>query len=639
MLATASALATTGTDRSVLVTNIAKNPKDLSAVRAKDPLRNFGNYLWKTWRSLNFPDPSRIAYDVADYMVTGGDRLIVMGFRGMAKSYIAITKGLHEVYIDPEEAMVLTTSATTRGATLNSYFALQMLNNFDWLAHLRPPPDKRQGTNSFDVRGASPKKSESFASISLFGQLTSRRASLSIPDDIETPDTSDTEAARMELRKRHAEIPGAIIIPGGREIMLGTAQNEMSIYPELATEKGYAMRMWPSEYPKPDEMKKFGPWLSPMIVSDLATNQGLAGLPTEPSRFPIEVLLQKERDFGRTEYARQFKLHLDAGSGNAAPLHLRDIPVIEWATPSVQPNGQVALLLPAEVRWGPSKDNLIGPEVKVDALHGDALHGPLHVSPPADWLPVEVTWMYVDPSGAGLDETVSVVGAGLSAIAFICALEATIEGHTEETLRSIAVLAKLWAVGYIYVESNFGQGMFAALLRPFLTEISHACTIEEDRKGTVQKERRIIETLEPATSAHRVVMNLPIFRNDFKAASHEKVEEAKRRFYRLTYQMTRITKVRGCIAHDDRVDGLASLVAKFAERMRQRTQDALANDKERLFLAEIQEIIKARIEQGLPTYGAELMPGMGLGGDPLRLGGRVTSTLGRPRGRDGSSLG
>lgn len=609
--------------------NIVKNGQSLSAVRAKDPLRIFGNFMFKTWRSLGYPDPTKIHYDVADYMEHGPDRQIDMGFRGLAKSYIAVTKANHYLYCDPEEGIVLTTSATTNAAKQNAYFGWQMIQQFDWLEHLRPTPDQRQSTQAFDVRGAAPKKSESFAAMSLFGQITGRRAGLAIDDDLEIPSTSSTEEARQQLRKAHAEISGAILLPGGREIMLGTAQNEQSIYPELATEKGYGMRMWPSEYPHENELVKFGSWLSPMIAGDLQANPGLAGLPTEPSRFDIPVLIQKEIDFGKIEYARQFKLHLDAGAGNASPLKLRDCPVVEFAPPSVQPGGQVALLLPPEVRWGPSKETLLS-DLKVDVLHGDHPYAPSYMSPPADWLSAEKRIMYVDPSGSGTDETTYPVGAMLSALIFVCSAKANIKGHTAEVMKAIALEAKKWGVNYIYVESNFGQGMFAALLRPALQEINHPCVIEDDRKGGVQKEQRIISTLEPATTAHRVILNREILQGDFASTNYEDIEEARRRFYRFTYQLTRITKVKRCIAKDDRVDGLSSLVAKFADLLKQRTEDALKLDKERALQEEIKKIIQARIEQGLPTYGAELLPGMVLGADPLRLG--------QSRGRGGSNL-
>lgn len=594
----------------------SEHAKGLSAVSGKDPLRIFPNFMWKTWRSLGFPDPTRIHYDVADFMENGPDKQIDMGFRGLAKSYIAVTKANHALYCDPEEEIVLTVSATTNAAKQNSFFAWQMIQEFDWLAHLRPTPDQRQSTQAFDVRGATPKKSESFAAMSLFGQITGRRARLSIPDDIEIPSTSDTESARADLRRAHSEIPGAILLPNGREIMLGTAQNEQSIYTDLASEKGYAMRMWPAEYPKEEELIKFGTWLSPMLLGDLQASPGLAGTPTEPTRFSMEVLLDKERLFGRTEYARQFKLHLDAGAGNQAPLKLRDIPVISIAPPSGASSG--SLRLPSEVRWGPSKALAIA-DIRVDCIAGDGIYEPSYVSPAEEWLKADSTRMYVDPSGMGTDETTWPIAASTSAMVFLLAVGASIEGHTSNVMKQIAADAKKWGVNYIDVESNFGQGMFESLLRPHLIEINHPCVIEEDRKGGVQKEQRIIATMEPATTSHRLVVNREVLVKDYDSANYPNVEDARRRFYRFTYQLTRITKTRGGIAHDDRVDGVASLMSKFVEILRQRTEDAQKLDKERAYLEEVRKLIASRHKQGLPTYGAELIPGMNLGADPFTM--------------------
>lgn len=590
----------------------------LSAV--KDPLkRSFKNFMWKTWRSLGFPDPTENHYEIADWLQYGPDKSITMGFRGLAKSYITVDFALWVLYGDPDE-IVLATSATTNAAKQNSTFAWQMLINFDWLAHMIPTSDQRQSVQAFDVRGATPKKMESFRAESLFGQLPGLRATLSIPDDIEIPNNSDTDAKRAELRRRFGEISGAILLPGGREKVLGTAQNEQSIYTELAQEKGYGMRMWPIVYPSIEELPKFGPWLSPKVEAAIRATPELAGTSTEPSRFSDADIAERERVWGRTEFARQFKLHLDAGAGRDAPLKLRDFMVMEWAPPSggpasapSSPAASSGLLLPPEVRWAPSKDLLVA-DLEFDSLHGDALYEPAFKSPQEKWLPTEALWMYVDPSGEGTDETVWAVAAALGALTFVCDMEASIEGHTYETLKRIAAMAKRWGAGMIHVESNFGQGMFSGLLRPCLAEISHPASIEEDRKGGISKERRIIETLEPPLTSHRVVLNKSILRRDFSdSIQYPTIEDARRRFYRLTYQITRITRVKGCISKDDRVDDLASLVAKNTERMQMRAEDAAKMDREAALQREIEEMIAERVRQGLPTYGAENLTGMPLG--------------------------
>lgn len=581
-----------------------------------DPLKgSFKNFLFKVWRYLNFPSPTNIAYDVADWLQYGPVKSITMGFRGMAKSYVTIAFCLWVLYRNPTE-QVLTVSATTKAAGQNSHFAWTMMNSFDWLRHMVPTSDQKQSAMAFQVRDCGPQKAESFAAESLFGQITGRRATLIVPDDIEIPNNSDTEGKRTLLATRHGELSGAILLPGGSEKILGTAQNESSIYTTLATEKGYAMRMWPILYPTPEERPKFGSWLAPRFDRDLAGNPDLAGTSTEPTRFSEEDIAERQRVWGRTEFARQFKLHLDAGAGNAAPLKLRDLIVLDISSPG----GNSPLLLPPDVRWGPTKELSIQ-GCDFDALAGDGLYGPSYMTPPKEWRAADRIIMYVDPSGMGKDETTATVGALLAARVFVCAQEAWLEGHSESTLKAIAALAKKWGVNYIFVESNFGQGMFAALLRPYLLEIHHPAVIEDDRKGSTQKEQRIIATLEPPMTAHRIVMNTQLLQKDFDI-TYPAVEDARRRFYRLTYQLTRMNKTRGALAHDDRADGKASLVGKFVEYLKQQTNDAVKADAERALQEEIDKIIALREAQGLPTFGASTK----------------AEPLGRPRGRAASML-
>ena len=53
------------------------------------------------------------------------------------------------------------------------------------------------------------------------------------------------------------------------------------------------------------------------------------------------------------------------------------------------------------------------------------------------------------------------------------------------------------------IESNFGDGM-ATALKPIMAKI-HPCEIEEVRHN-IQKEKRIIDTLEPIMNTHRLVI-------------------------------------------------------------------------------------------------------------------------------------
>lgn len=594
-----------------------------SVVRAtsldRDPLkRDFKNFLWRVWRELGYTSPTALQYDMADWLQYGPDKAITMGFRGVAKSYVTVPFCVHALYCDPDE-LVFSISATAKFAGTNAQFAYQMITKFEWLQHMMPRTDQRRSALGFDVRDATPKKFESFWSDSIFGQITGRRFSLGVPDDIEVPKTSDTDTVRDQLRKAFGEFSGACALPKARIKILGTSQNEQSIYPELATEKGYGMRMWPILYPSPDERPKFGSWLAPMLDADLAKNPALVHTSTEPTRFDEADIAERELEFGRTEFARQFKLFLDAGQGTQAPLKLADLIVMDWAPPA---SLKEPLKLPPEVRWSQAQEHAIK-GLLVDSLHGDLLHGPGYVSRPEDYRAVEVMRAYIDPSGSGTDETTCTVGAQLNALVFVCAQKAWMEGHSEATLDGIAEMLKLWQVQYVFVESNFGQGMFGQLLQAALQKAHHPCIVEEDRKSQVQKERRVIETLEPPVTSHRVVVNSRVFKDDYEV-DYDEVADAKRRFYRLSYQLTRITKTKGSLSHDDRVDGLASLVGKFQDILRQRTEDAIKNDRENAIEAEI-ELARESLEAQMGTLMGDN------GGPPME------DTFGRPRIGVGSS--
>lgn len=600
----------------------------------RDPLKkNTKNYLWKTWRTLFDNDPTPRMYELWERLEEGPDRDVLMGWRGLSKSYITVTYGVKTLYVDPTE-IVLTVSGSGSGASGNAILAWGMVNGFDWLAHMKPTGMLRQSAHAFDVQGSRMEKSESFAAESLFGQITGRRASLIIPDDVETPNTSETEGDRSRLRLRYAELGGSILKPGGKIKVLGTAQTEQTIYLELATERGYGMRMWPVVYPrfnpdpKKDEMRKYGPWLAPSILKEVTENPELAGTTVEPSRFDEADLFARKLEYGTTEYERQFKLFLDAGATNNKAIALRDIPVIEIAVPS--PGNP--LKVPSSLQWSPMPTNQWS-DIQVDALNGDsAVYAPMAMdAEKAFWQEPETKILSVDPSGDGSDETCWQVLAQHLGRVYLCHQGSTLEGFSMDTMQAIARDAKLYGVHRILIEKNYGGGMFGELLRPHLLAANHPCSIEENVAGGVQKEVRIIDTLQGVVSDHRLVIAAHVLRKDFKV-DYASVDAAKQRFYRLTYQLTRITKKRGCLAHDDRVDTLASGVASFIGTLRRQLEEAARESREAYLQREAEKIIETRRKLGQPLFGLEAGPSR-LGNFVKAVGGLAGSPLFQGRKR------
>ncbi len=136
-------------------------------------------------------------------------------------------------------------------------------------------------------------------------------------------------------------------------------------------------------------------------------------------------------------------------------------------------------------------------------------------------------------------------------------------GYEDKTLEELAKKAKQWNVNEVLVEGNFGDGMYLKILSPVLHRI-HNCALTET-KSTGQKEMRIADTLEPVMGAHRMVIMESAIQKDYQTARNtDGVHDVK---YSLFYQLSRLTRERGALAHDDRLDALAIGVAYFVEQL------------------------------------------------------------------------
>ena len=145
-------------------------------------------------------------------------------------------------------------------------------------------------------------------------------------------------------------------------------------------------------------------------------------------------------------------------------------------------------------------------------------------------------------------------------------------------------------VNMIIVESNFGDGMFTQLLKPVVQRY-YPVTIDEVNH-TKQKELRIIDTLEPVMNQHRLVVSPQLIRKDF---------DTKDPNYQLFYQMTRITKDRGALRNDDRLDALSIAVAYWVEQMAVDSEQQLNDHREQLLKKDLENFLEGIL--GTPKKG------------------------------------
>lgn len=165
------------------------------------------------------------------------------------------------------------------------------------------------------------------------------------------------------------------------------------------------------------------------------------------------------------------------------------------------------------------------------------------------------------------DETAYAIVKYLNGYLFVVEVGGFQDGYSDAVLTQLANKAKIHGVNEIVVEANFGDGMFTQLFKPILMSI-YPCAVQEV-KNTVQKEARIIDTLEPVMMRHKIIIAETVIRDDYS------VYEEKGQKYSLIYQMTRLSRDRGSLAHDDRLDALTMAVSYWLDVMDRDCQTGL----------------------------------------------------------------
>ncbi len=527
------------------------------------------------WKHLKLPAPTKIQYDIANFIQSGDQRSIVEAFRGVGKSWITSAYVCHQLLLNPQ-INILVVSASKSRADDFSTFTLRLINEMPILNHLIPSESQRQSKISFDVKPARASHQPSVKSLGITGQLAGSRADLIVADDVEVPNNSMTQGMRDKLSESVKEFE-AIIKPKGRILFLGTPQTEQSLYNAL-TERGYKLKIWTARYPTDTQLKSLAFHLSEQIKDELKADKTLIGQSTDPQRFTNEDLADREASYGRSGFALQFMLDTRLSDMDKFPLKLSDLIVM-----NLNPDKA-----PEKVIWASS------PELRIDdipcvGLNGDAYYRPMALQ--GDWVDYTGSVMAIDPSGRGKDETAYAVVKMLNGQLFITQAGGLDGGYEDKTLQRLANIAKEEKVNLVLVESNFGDGMFTKMLSPFLMK-THKVTVEEVRHST-QKEKRIIDTLEPVMNQHRLIVDQKIIDSDYGSTQKYTPETALK--YQLFYQMSRITTDRGALAQDDRLDVLSMAVSYWVEQMARDVDNAMKDRKETLMRNELQKFMEHSI--------------------------------------------
>ena len=551
-----------------------------SKIVVPEELKDFRNFVYLAWEHLGLPDPTKVQYDISKYLQHGPRRKTICAFRGVGKSYLTSAYVVWKLLLNPDINVLVVSASKTRSDDFST-FTQRLIAEMPILEHLRPRKGQRDSKIAFDVGPASAAHAPSVKSVGITGQLTGSRADIIVADDVESLNNSATQGMREKLSELVKEFE-AIIKPGGEITFLGTYQTEMSLYTVLP-DRGYETRIWPARYPADKKLPRYGSMLAPLIYDELAEDPTLESNPTDPRRFDDWELKEREASYGRSGFAMQFMLDPSLSDAERYPLKLSDLVVMDI-------NSELA---PEKVIHSSAPDKQL-PDLPVLGFAGDHFYQPMQVI--GDWVKYKGSVMAIDPSGRGSDETSYAIVNVLNGFLWVLECSGVEGGYQEETMQTLVDIAKKNQVKQILIESNFGDGMFTELLKPYLRK-TYPVTTEEVRHHT-QKEKRIIDTLEPVMNQHKLIVSPQLIEKDFESTKHLPPEKAPQ--YRLFHQMTRITKDRGALLHDDRLDALSMAVQYWVEAAGRDADEAIKDAKQEKLDRSLEKFMEDAVGQPYP---------------------------------------
>ncbi len=541
---------------------------------------------------------SAVQRDIGSFIAYGPPYLMVQAQRGQAKTTIAAAFAVYTLIHNPHHRVLILSAGGTQANEISTLI-VRIILTMDELECLRPDPSNgdRTSVEAFDVhytlKGVD--KSPSVACVGITGNLQGKRADLLIADDIESQKNSRTAMMREILLELTRDFTSICAL--GRILYLGTPQSQESIYNTLPA-RGFTVRIWPGRYPTPEQLENYGDMLAPAITRALEQNPALAfgggmlgdqGKPIDPEYLTEAVLQKKELDQGPTFFQLQHMLNTRLADALRYPLKLQDIVLMRLGGESC----------PLTVTRGYG-----GASLKDISVHSASykLNTAHEISKDVSKLQGKV--MYVDPAGGGRngDETAYAVTGFLNGNIYVLSVGGIPGGYGVDQMRYLANIAKSWQVERVIIEKNMGYGAFAAVWLPIL-RAEHMCSVEDDFVHG-QKELRIIETLEPVIARGSLIMNEAVVEEDRDTTA--KYEPAKRLLYSLFHQMSKITRDKNSLFHDDRLDALEGAVRYWVQQLAINQDEAVKRLRAQEYRALIADPLHQNKESYRPRRGGSL---------------------------------
>lgn len=525
---------------------------------------HFAIFLRDIMKVLGF-SPTWMQYDIANYMQFGPVNQMVQAQRGEAKSTIAAIFAVFCLIHDPAHRVLVISAGGTQADEIATLIQ-RIILTVPTLECMRPDKNAgdRTSVDAFDIHHSLKgiDKSPSVACIGVTGNLPGKRADLLIADDVESNKNSRTAANRELLLNITLEFSAiATGRPGvpSRIMYLGTPQTSDSIYNTLPG-RGFDIRIWPGRYPTPAQRTAYGPHLAPSIAAKLDADPSLAfgggplgdeGQPTDPTLFDEEKLRAKLLDRGPSSFQLNYMLNTKLMDAQRFPLKTENLVVI--------PGGGGRF--PLTVTRGMSSQHL---RSFTSSGLGFNMMAPHELS--QETAPLQGVHMQIDPAGGGAngDETAFAVTGFLNSNVYVLAVGAVPGGYDGDGLVHLSEIAERYKPNVITIEKNMGHGAFSKIFLPILRQKWKGEIIDEFVSGN--KEARIIGTLEPVMARGSLVFLESVIEMDDEY-TEKYTSTGKRMIFSLFHQLTKITRQKGCLAHDDRLDALEGSVRHWVSHL------------------------------------------------------------------------
>jgi hypothetical protein len=542
------------------------------SVSVVDRLRDdYGYFLQAVWPYLdknNQAPLSEVELDAFVWAAQGaGDLSVFYANRSFGKSTGVTVPLTAWTWLRNADHKVKIVCKSKESAMLFLKGVRGLLEEVPFLQHLQPPESAWQADSAtkIDVRGAVTRSVPSLYVVGGMGNKTGGRAHLIVADDLETPETIQTREARQRLFDRFVELQH-LFFPStearSRMIVIGTYHSDQSVYCRLQ-DIGYELRAYPLLYPD-DYERPLIRGLAPIIAKRLDAGTHKAGEIVCPLRYTPHYVAQ-EKAPGRTGFWQQHMGIARGSEGDQYPIQLRDFIVFN-CTGAIGP----VQLAHGEQAAGKATYR---DDIEVDALaEDDGFHSPAFVSP--DYAPWSRTHMRVDPAYGGKDKMAHAIGSTLGGNYFIRRVKGyKISNRTgkdtislEKAAQAQAQDAKDLNARTCTVEKNSGGEAYAMVLQNAMNALKDdtwACSVTT-LPSTGQKEVRMLDGAEGPIQLKRVVLDESVARNPS-----------------LQHQLTRLTRVRGCLDHEDEAEVVCALIADLKDNLRVDPEKARAKVRER----------------------------------------------------------